>query len=948
MDWQAVTVMDFLLLGSLEARHHGELVPLGRRRSERCLLGLLLLDAGRVVAVDRLADLLWDEEPPPNARAIIQTHVARLRSVLDPERTGDSGARLVRRGEGYVVEIAPGSTDVHRFRSLVERGRALRDPDRRALDLRAALACWRGPLLADVASDRLRDRVGTGLNELRLSTLEDCVAAELESGRHRDLIVELTDLVETHTRERLATVLMVALYRDGRQADALGVYQHVRTRLADELGLDPSAELAGLRDAILRNDPSLDRPPGRAPIRVEALPTVPAQLPAPPGQFTGRLVELETLDRLVDDEKGISPVVITAVAGTAGVGKTALALHWAHRVRHQFPDGQLHVNFRGFEPTGVTVPTTDVLRRFLDALGTPAHRIPGDLDAQAALYRTLLADRRMLVVLDNVRDADQVRPLLPGTASAVVLITSRNDLSGLVAVEGALPLPLDLLTRSEARALLARRIGEDRISAEPDAVDDIIDRCARLPLALAIVAARAARHGQIPLATLAGELRDTRARLDALTTGDATSDLRAVFSWSYRALTPPAARMFRLLGLHPGPDISAEAAASLVGGATADVAAQLAELTRASLVLEPVRGRYAFHDLLRSYARELAHEHEPSEQRSLAEGRMLDHYVHSADAASRGLEPDTARPLPETARPGVVHEEHQGPETASAWFTIEREVLLAVFRWASDQRWETEAAFLARTLSTFLDRQCHYADLVDTQRFILDVARRRGDHKLQMNAHHGLAAALTGLGRHDDAYAVLEGALAACRGAGDERGEATTCHFTGFLLDRQGRHREALDQVERAVTLYRAVGGQSVRLGRALNAVAWCHTRLGDHRQAVEVCREALSLMAEHGDSYGQIVGLDTLGYAHHQLGEYQEAISCYRQALTMQESAGERISEANVLNHLGDARAALGDVEGAQDCWQRALDIFDDIDHPDAVEIRAKLRATRPVRQER
>jgi NB-ARC domain/Bacterial transcriptional activator domain len=444
---------------------------------------------------------------------------------------------------------------------------------------------------------------------------------------------------------------MRALHVAGRSAEALERYAATRQLLAEELGTDPGPQLQRLHQSILRGDvltPSATTT--RAPV-------VPAQLPFGVAGFTGRIDQLARLDTLLRElAHGPTAVVISAVSGTAGVGKTALAVHWAHRVADRFPDGQLYVNLRGFDAGGQVMDPAEAVRRFLDALGVPAERIPVDLDAQAALYRSLLAGRRMLVVLDNARTTAQVRPLLPGARTCLVLVTSRNQLSGLVAADGAHPIILDLLTLDEAWELLARRLGSDRTTAEPDAVAEIITACARLPLALAIVGARAATHPHLPLHTLAGELRDSGDRLGTLTTDDPTTDVRAVFSWSYHALTPDAARLFRLLGLHPGPDISIAATASLAALSLPQVRVLLAELAGANLLVERTPNRYSLHDLLRAYAGDLAHTHDSDQQRHATTHRMLDHYLHTAHTAARQLYP-ARDPLPITPpQPDVVPE----------------------------------------------------------------------------------------------------------------------------------------------------------------------------------------------------------------------------------------------------------------------------------------------------
>jgi tetratricopeptide (TPR) repeat protein len=697
-------------------------------------------------------------------------------------------------------------------------------------------------------------------------------------------------------------------------------------------GQPAAVEVHAERDAYVAHQMQVHHHP--QPERV-----TPQQLPAAPRHFAGRTTELHTLTGLLDEatEAG-GTVVISAIDGTAGIGKTALAVCWAHQIADRFLDGQLYVNLRGFDPTGTPMTPAEAVRGFLDAFAVPVDRIPVGLDAQAALYRSLLADRRMLVVLDNARDADQVRPLLPGTATALVLVTSRNQLTSLVAAEGAHPLTLDLLTADEARELLARRLGAARVAAEPGSVDEIIALCARLPLALVIVAARAAAHPTFPLATLAAELHDAGARLDALDAGDPTTNVRAVFSWSYRALTSDAARLFRLLGLHPGPDIAAPAAASLATVAVTAVRPLLAELTRASLLVEHVPGRYTFHDLLRAYATDLSYTADTDELRRAATHRILDHYLHTAYAADRLLYP-ARNPFP-VAPPqlGVTPEHLADHQQALAWFTAEHGALLAAVDHATATGFDNHMWQLAWTLSDFLERRGHWHECAAIQRAAVAAAGRLADAAIQARAHRLLAHAYTQLGRIEDADAQLERALDLCGQAGDRVGQAHTHLKLTLLWGRRGRHAEALDHARQALDLYRAAGHR-VGQANALNGIGWHHALLGDHQQALTSCEQALALFQELGDSCGQAETWDSLGYAHHHLGQHPQAISCYQHSLDLFRDLGDRYYEATILTHLGDTRHTAGNHEAARDTWQQALTILDQLDHPDADQVRTKLR---------
>lgn len=665
---------------------------------------------------------------------------------------------------------------------------------------------------------------------------------------------------------------------------------------------------------------------------------LPAQLPHRIPDFTGRNAELSRLDTLVarDDGNVATSVVITAIAGTAGVGKTALAVHWAHRVSGRFPDGQLYVNLRGFDPAGAPMKPAEAIRGFLDAFGIAPQQVPASLEAQAALYRSLLAGRRVLVLLDNAADEDQVRPLLPGSPGCLVIVTSRNELFGLIVTEGAQPVVLDLLSPQEARQLLSRRIGESRVLAETQAADDIIALCARLPLALMLVAARAATHPGFRLAGLAAELRSAGGSLDAFDGADQVTNVRAVFSWSYQRLSVPGRDLFRLLGLHFGPDIGIPAVASLAGRPEGQVRPALAELARAHLVTERIPGRFAFHDLLRAYATEMAHTHDSEGSRSAARRRMLDHYLHTTGRADQLLNRPHDRPFTLAGSvPGVIQENLADQKQALAWFESEYAVLLTLLRQATG--FDTHIWQLAWVLVSYLEYQGHWRDWRDTQLAALDASRRLSDKLGQAYSHRLLGTVSIQLGDHDSARAHLQHALGLFRELGENVGQADAHHNLAVLLDRQGRYQEAIPHQEQALDLYRAAGhGTGTAL--SLNGVGWFHAQLGNYLKALTFCQQALELQREIGDHFGEAASYDSLGYAHRHLGQRGEAIACYEKSIDLYGELGDRYNEADTLGSLGDAHQSFGDSEAARIAWQRALTILEQLGDPDADKIRARM----------
>ena len=954
---QSSTAIRFALLGPLAVVDSGAQIALSSP-VHRVLLAVLLLNANKPVSASELTDAIWDGTPPATARASLQNHVMRLRRVLGTT----AGRRLVTRAPGYLIEVRDGELDVNSFEKLRDSGRSAARrgawPDATSR-LLAALNLWTGEPLSNVRPCHLLAAEAQRLTELRLQTMELRLEAELRGGQHADVIGELRSLTAAHPlRERFRELLMVALYRDSRQAEALAAYRDMRTTLVDEFGIEPGARLQRLHQQILAADPALtvgleasdpaasnpaapEQPPAEEVVAAGRLlaPVVPRQLPSVVRPFVGRQAELGQLERWLQGACGDPGLpLIVAISGPAGVGKTALALHWARRASGQFPGGQLYLDLRGFAPSGQPAEPAEAIRWLLDGLGVPADRIPASGQAQVGLYRSLLADREpVLVLLDNARDASQVRPLLPGAPGCLAIVTSRDDLAGLSALDGARPLALEVLSEPGARELLASRLGADLVAAQPDAVDELCSLCARLPLALAIAAARATLPSGPSLARLITELRDTSGRLDALDAGDQLSSIRAVLSWSYRRLSEQAARMFRLLGVQHGPDVNVCAAASLAGVPADEARRLLTELARAQLLTRSPPARFGFHDLLRVYAAERAAAEEGTAARQAALSRLLDYYLHTADAAEGLLYPTRDKPELGPAAEGVSPERLARPAHAAAWFEAEHQgVLAAVFQCGAAglgaRVWK-----LAWVLSGFLERRAHWADLAKAQRTALAVASDLGDVPGLARAHRALGVALIPLNHLSGALEHLTAASAAYARAGDQVGQARVSVDLGMLAELGGDVPAALAHAERALSLFTTVRHRAGQ-GRALNAVGWHHAQLGDVRRALSPCQQAVELCAELGDRLGEAAAWDSLAYCHGKLGDYRAAIACCQRAIELTVLVGDRYHQAMALDRAGDVHETAQDPVRARAAWQQAATILDELGHPDANQVRGKL----------
>jgi DNA-binding SARP family transcriptional activator/tetratricopeptide (TPR) repeat protein len=921
---------EFRLLGPVEVWAGGRRVDAGHRQ-QVSVLAALLVDCGHPVQVDTLIDRVWGATPPRGARQSLHAHVTRIRQVLRQAGEGDpEPVRLSLQSGCYLLDVDQSRVDIHRFLHLAAQARRPQHsaPQRVTL-LREAVSLWHGEPLAGLRGDWVQ-RCRDTWHQQHVDVTVAWAHAELQVANPDPVIAPLHELATTHAlNEPVAAVLMRAMSAAGRPAAALERYDTVRRHLIAELGTDPSTELQQVYQAILQGehlDPTTTPPTDPTPA-----PTTPAQLPGDVPGFAGRHEHLSRLDTLIgadpSDDARPAAVVISAVSGTAGVGKTALAVHWAHTVAHRFPDGQLYVNLRGFDPSGQVMDPAEAIRGFLDALGVPPERIPHGLDAQAGLYRSLTADKHLLILLDNARDVEQTRPLLPATGTCLAVVTSRNPLTGLVAAHGAYPLMLDVLPDDEAREVLTLRIGAERVHADPAATGHIITACARLPLALAIAAARA-QQTRFPLTVLAAELRDAGQRLDALDAGDPTSQIRAVFSWSYTTLTEPAARLFRLLGLHPGPDIDTTAAANLIDHTIPQTRQLLAELVRTSLLTEYVPGRYTFHDLLRAYATELAFTIDSEQDRHAALRRLLDYYLGTAHAAALALQHSMVGLV---VPPGTLlrnrAEEFTGHDAALAWLVTERPSLIAAVSRARDAGYFAHCWQLARVLQDFLAFQGHWHDLHEAQQVALDAAERAEHLAAQAEAHRALAYANTLLGQYQQAEDNLQRALDRNRDLGDPVFEGTCRHCLSIVYSAQGRRRETLENERRALEIFQRAGDQRGE-AIALNTIAGELNSIGEYEQALGHSQQALTLQRRTEGWQREWYFLDNIAYAHYRLGQYRLAQDYFRRAADLCQQIGCRPEQVVILTRLGDAHHAAEEPEPARTAWQQALTIAETLDH--------------------
>ena len=984
--------MEFHVLGALRLYVAGQAVePAGHL--QRVLLAVLLSRAGEAVGVDVLTDAMWDGRPDPRAQQRLQGHVHKLRRALDDP------ARLSFGPAGYRLAVRGGELDAHRFGELVDHATAAGDPARRAELLRQALELWRGspfdgldvPLLADEAR-RLTDR--------RLTALELLYEAELAAGRHTTAIAELAALVREHPlRERLTWLLMTALHRDGRQAEALDAYRATRATLVEELGLDPGPELRELEQRILGGEPAHTGQGGAH------APVTPAQLPPNVTGFVGRHAELADLDEVLTP--GADAPTVVVVAGTAGVGKTALAVRWSHLRRDRYPDGQLYVDLRGYGPAEPVTPE-DALAGFLRALGVEGAAIPSELDERSARFRTLVDGRRVVLVLDNARTADQVRPLLPGSASVAVLVTSRDSLAGLVVRDGAHRIGLDRLPRAESVDLLTHLVG-DRTGASAEPVGELVELCARLPLALRVAGELVRSRPGHDVARLVSELVDEQHRLDLFDSDDDPhTAVRAVFSWSYQNLAEPVARLFRLCGAHPGRDVDVHAMAAMSATDPRTTRRSLAALVRAHLVEEVHVGRYRMHDLLRAYAVELAAAVDGADAVA-ATTRLREYYLHTAQLACAHIGGDDRERSP--AGGAFATPVFAGYDDALRWLEDERPNLLAAV--APDAPAYT--AGLSVRVWRYLDVRGHFDDAVELHSQALRAARAGGDRLAEAHSLRFLGAAYFRMARLADSIAHSEPARRLYRELGDPSGEGAASNNVAAAYYDANRFHDVIALCERAVELLRTTGrparlasalanlgsvycsvgdydasarclheslGLAERTGNAnvlvypVHALAYLYCDMGRPAEALGFAERALAIAKDNGNLTIEGETTHNLGRIHRQLGNHEEALRRQHEALEVARATEDGILRAMALvwlghlhldagdpsaararyeevlasatarpleqayarEGLGDVCAALGDEAGARDCWLLALAACDELGVPRAAAVRAKL----------
>jgi tetratricopeptide (TPR) repeat protein/DNA-binding SARP family transcriptional activator len=896
--------MEFRLLGAVEIAVDGRVLNPGPSQ-QRLVMAILAAEAGRPVSVESLIDRTWDE-PPEHPRRTLQVYLSRLRRLLDGAATSGQPVRVVRRSGGYLLDIDPDRVDIHRFRSLISQARHQEcpQPERAAL-LGRALELWRGQPLADLPGG-WATRFRQGLQQQYLEAVAGWAEESVRAGDPGAVLARLGELVGEHPLvESLATAYMRALYAAGRPADALKHFDAIRHRLADELGTDPSPELQQLHRQILTADPALSSP---EPAATGTSRLVPRQLPAPPQGFTGRAAELAALDQVHDSS---STVVIAGIDGMAGVGKTALAVQAAHHLAGRYPDGQLFIDLHGYTHGVAPIQPAEALDHLLRALGIPGTQIPTSLDQRAALYRTRLAEQRMLIVLDNAAAEAQVAPLLPGVPGCLVLVTSRRRLAGL---DHTHTLSLDTLPAPDAITLFVQTAGEDRLAGQPaESSIEVVESCGRLPLAIRIAAARLRSHPSWQLSHLVERLRDQRHRLGELEAGQRS--VTAALDLSYHHLDADQQRAYRLLGRHPGPEFDRYAAAALLGSTVLPAGRVLDQLLEANLLHEPTPGRYRFHDLTRAHAAPIA---EPSQDAAL--DRLLDYYRHTAAVAMHAAYPYEREDRSQVPRARTASPDLPGP-AALGWLDTELPNLLAAARYASEHGRPAHVLHLSAILHGHLRSRGRYHDAESLHQQALATARATADQAGQLVSLVGLGDSHRLQGRYQPATDHYQQALQLARTTGHRTGEMNALAGLGDTHRLQGRYQPATDHYQQALQLARTTGHRTGEMN-ALAGLGQIHRLQGRHTQAADHYQQALRIARATGHRPNEMYALGGLGHIHLRQGRYQQATDHYQQARQLARTTGHRIGELTALNGLGHLHRWQGRYQQAAEHYQQALEI--------------------------
>jgi DNA-binding SARP family transcriptional activator/tetratricopeptide (TPR) repeat protein len=914
------------VLGPFEVCVHDKVLDLGGARI-RTLLALLTANAGRVMSVGAVVEALWGMNAPHDAHRTVRTYVSRLRRSLEPAAAALAVDELiVTYPPGYALRLTPDLLDALRFERLVAAAREALAASQSAIAIEQfslALALWRGDAYGEFGDTPPLRLEATRLHELRLGAIEDRIDAELATGASVTLVDELIGLTDQNPgHDRPWAQLMTALYRAGRQADALDAFGRARTVLIERFGLDPSPRLVEVHRRVLDNDARLlgDVLPVDVAAPVHRVPEpVRNDLPGDIADFAGRQAELARLltARTSIPDAAPTAVVIEAIDGMAGVGKTTLAVHAAHRLVDHYRDAQLFIDLHGHTSSQGPITPMVALDTLLRTLGVPAEKIPHDLDARAALWRAELATRSVLVVLDNAADAAQVRPLLPGSAQSLMLITSRRRL---VNLETAHILSLDVLPEADAVVLFTSIVGDDRTATEADFVRDVVEQCGHLPLAIRIAAARLRARPAWTVRYLADRLRQARRPLAELSAGDRS--VGAAFALAYQHLDVAQRRMFRLLGIHPGPDLDVRAAAALAAVDLSEAERLLEGLVDDHLLQQLTAGRYRFHDLVRQHAHTTALAEEPEAGRHQALRRVIDFYLHTAYNGSRQLDQQHPPLDLDAAATGCVP--HALPDDAAAmsWFDANQDCVLAARTAAEDAGWDTVVWQLAWTLDNFHYRRGHLHHNIASWLAGLAAAERLDDLAGQARAHRRLGLVYPPLGKHMEALHHLKRSLTLAEQIGDILGQAGAHFVLALAWTEQRNDHQALAHVTSARNLYRELGNSKWEV-RALSMMGACHTRLGHHEQARTYCESALTLCRQHNDVYGQADSLDSLGAIANDTGQPTRALDQYQQALALWRELDNTYRQAGTLAAIGDTHSDLDHHKQARHAWQQAIDRY-------------------------